>query len=140
MAETHVISQRPDVDIQDDIGRLIVRYPPLQKDRYAIQTQVVNGTVMVSGHVQTPITRHYFLSRLTSIPGVVAVHADQFYDDETIRIEAGKMIPVGVILGKVFYGTAVLSGELPSSMSADEVAAQVARVPGVLRVVTDFGT
>ncbi len=114
MAETNVITQRPDMDIQDDIDHLIAHYPPLQKDRHAIHVIVSNGIVTISGHVQTPITRQYFLERLTHIPGVVAVHGDELFDDETTRIEAGKVIPSGVILGKVLYGTAVLSGDLPA--------------------------
>ena len=31
MAETNVITQRPDMDIQDDIDHLIAHYPPFKK-------------------------------------------------------------------------------------------------------------
>jgi osmotically-inducible protein OsmY len=139
MADTATtFTQRPDIDIQADIDRVITHYPPLQKDRHAIQTRVENGVVTVSGHVQTPITRRYLLTQLPTVPDVKSVNADQFFDDETIRIEAGSDIPVGVILGKVYYGTAVLSGQLPPDTTAEEVAKRVANVVGVKRVVTDF--
>jgi osmotically-inducible protein OsmY len=138
MTETIVISQRPDIDIEADIDRLITYYPPLQKDRNAIRYQSQNGIVTISGHVQTPNSRRYLLGRLPKIAGVVSVHDDQFFDDETTRIEVGRTIPVGVVVGKVFYGTVILSGKLPEGMTVDELAAQVAAVPGVRRVVTDF--
>lgn len=140
MTETSVISQRPDIDIQADIDHLIAHYPPLQKDRKSVRYEVTDGVVTVSGHVQTPSTKRYFLDRLPNVQGIKAVHADGLFDDETIRIEAGKIIPVGVVLGKVFYGTLVLAGQLPEGVTEESLASQVGAVPGVQRVVTDFNS
>ena len=69
--------------------------------------------------------------------GVTGVDLSRLFDDDFIRLEAGKAIPVGVI-ANIEYGTVVLTGRLPQNMSADEVVSKVGTVPGVRRVVTAF--
>jgi osmotically-inducible protein OsmY len=134
---TNAVS-RPDVDIEADIEHLIAHYPPLVKDRHSFKTLVQNGVVTVSGHVQTPITRSYLLKNLPLVPGVTDVKSDYLYSDETIRLEASRLIPVGVVLGRVQYGSVVLTGTLPDGTTADALVSQIRNVPGVKQVFTDF--
>jgi osmotically-inducible protein OsmY len=139
MAHTSPISQRDDTAVLSDIHHLIATYPPLTKDRHALQVTVQKGAVTVSGHVQTPSTRRYFLDKLAQLPGVSAVKSDEFYEDQTLRIEVGKIIPVGVIVARVQYGVVVVSGQLPDGMTEEDLGRHIQTVPGVKRVVTAFG-
>jgi osmotically-inducible protein OsmY len=134
---TNAVS-RPDVDIEEDIEHLIAHYPPLVKDRHSFQTLVQDGVVTVTGHVQTPITRSYLLKNLPLIPGVADVKSEYLYSDETIRLEASRLIPIGVVLGRVQYGSVVLTGTLPHGTTADSLASQIKAIPGVKQVFTDF--
>jgi len=138
MTETRAATQRPDLDILEDIEHRIVQYPPARKDQHAIHVGVRNGHVTLTGHVQTPITRRYLLDSIPAIEGVQAVNADAFYDDESTRLDIGKVIPPGVKLARIQYGTAILAGKLPDGLSGEEVAARVSQVPGVARAVTSF--
>ncbi len=138
MAETTMTTYRDDLDILGDIDRLIAHYPPLMKDRHAINCQVKEGFVTVSGHTQSPNTRRYFLDNLPLIPGVTGVNADHFYDDESIRVDAGRAIPFGVRVGKVQYGGVILTGSLPEGTNASDVAARIQQIPGVGRVLMNF--
>jgi hypothetical protein len=138
MTETQAATQRHDLDILDDVERLIAQYPPARKDQHAINTDVKNGHVILTGHVQTPITRRYLLDMIPTIEGVRSVAADAFFDDENTRLDIGKVIPVGVILARIQYGIAVLAGKLPDGTNGDELAARVSQVPGVARTVTRF--
>jgi hypothetical protein len=138
MTETHAATQRPDLDILEDVEHLIAQYPPARKDQHAIHAAVKNGHVTLSGHVQTPITRRYLLDNIPAIEGVQSVDADKFFDDENIRLGIGKVIPVGVQLARIQYGIVILAGKLPDGTSGDEVAARVSQVTGVARTVTRF--
>lgn len=138
MSVTAVTAEREDSLIQADIDHLIATYPPLAKDRRAIHVAIENGTVTVSGHVQTTNTRRYFLDRLATIAGVYEVHAEDFYDDLAIRLEVSKVIPLGV-QATVLYGTVILAGEPPQDMSAESIAERVLAVRGVVKVISGFG-
>jgi osmotically-inducible protein OsmY len=128
---------RPDMDIEEDIRNLIAHYPPLTADRHQLRLEAHNGNVILSGHVKSLITRRYLVDRVREIAGVRGVNADQLYCEETIRIDAGRPIPQGVIANAI-YGTVVLTGTLPTGTSAESVVKDVALIPGVLRVVTKF--
>jgi osmotically-inducible protein OsmY len=134
MAETKVAGTRADVDIQADIERLIVRYPPLNNDRHHIHLTVKDGMVTLQGHVRTPISRRYLLDGIGLIRGVNDVDATAFIDDENLRIEVGRSLPPG-ILANCEYGIVILSGTLPPGTTADELATQIANIPGVRKVV-----
>ncbi len=136
---THTqVTHRPDMDIQADVERLMLYYPPLMKDRRSIQVQVSAGAVKVTGNVQTPNTRRYFLDAIPGVAGVTAVDGSELYDDESIRLEAGRLLPNGVNVGRCQYGSVVLVGPLPPDTSADELVAQIQQVPGVRQVLTDL--
>lgn len=138
MAETTVSERRDDLDILEDIDHLIAHYPPLMKDRHAIKCSIKEGFVTVSGHTQSPNTRRYFLDNLPLVDGVTGVNADQFFDDETIRLDAGRSLPFGVRVGKVQYGVVILTGELPEGANATDITTPIQQIPGVQRVLMSF--
>ena len=77
------------------------------------------------------------VDHVRAIAGVNGINADQLFCEETIRIDAGRPIPQGVIANAI-YGTVVLTGTLPTGTSAEDVVKDVALIPGVQRVVTKF--
>ncbi len=133
-----VIARRDDAQIESEIAHFIAHYPPLMKDRHAIKYRVEAGAVTVTGHTQTPNTRRFFLDHLAQLPGVTGVNADELYVDETIRLEAGKLTPMGVMLARVQYGVIVVAGQLPQGLSEEELGRQLQAIPGVKRVITAF--
>lgn len=137
MANVNRVEVRPDIDIHSDIVDLIVHYPPLKADIHHIHIEVNGGVVVIHGHTRSPITRRYLLDAVGKVDGVQSVNADRFYDEETIRLEAGRVIPPGVLVNNR-YGTLVLSGRLPEGTTLEQVVAAVSSVPGVERVMTEF--
>jgi len=95
--------------------------------------QVENGVVTVSGHTRTSITRTYLVDALKQMPGIVSLHIDNLYSDDQIRLEVGKVIPVGVY-SNVKHGVVILSGQLPTGKTIEEVIAAVEQVKGVRAV------
>jgi osmotically-inducible protein OsmY len=91
----------------------------------------------LSGHVKSPISRRYLLDRAAQVSGVRAVDGEGLFTEETIRLEAGRHIPSGVI-ANAYYGTVILTGKLPDGTSAAEIVNQLAQIPGVERVITKF--
>ena len=138
MTETPVTTERADLDIVEDIEHLIAHYPPSRNDQRHIKVQVKNGHVTLSGHVQTPNTRRYLVSQIPGVEGVRSVNANGLYADENIRLEVGKVLPMGVQLARVYYGTVVLSGKLAADVSAEQVAGRVREIPGVESVAMGF--
>jgi osmotically-inducible protein OsmY len=132
-----VQATRPDIDVQDDIYDFVAHYPPLQADRHHFSVEVSDGNVILSGHVKSPITERYLVDRAKDVRGVGSVNSDRLYNEEEIRLEVGRRIPKGVIANTV-YGTVILTGMPPQDKSAESVVNDVAQVPGVQRVVTQF--
>lgn len=138
MAEKVMLMTREDADIHADIDRLVAHYPPLAKDRHAFKVTVKDGVVTVSGHVQTAITRRYFLDRVAQIEGVKGVDASGFFDDTSIKLEISRLLPLGV-KANVLYGTVILTGEPPQDVSMEALAGQILSKPGVVRIANGFG-
>lgn len=127
---------RPDLDIEEDIQNFIAHYPPLNHDRKHLHIEIVNGVVTVRGHVQTPNTKHYLIENLQKIEGVAQVQTDDLHDDETLRLEAGRIVPPGIQVS-VDFGVIVLTGRSTDPNRTDlAVAEQLARLPGVKKVVS----
>lgn len=127
-----------DIDIEHRVEHLMALYPPMAKDRRAVHVQVKDGVVILSGHVQTPNTRNFMLSRLPNVPGVTAIQSDTLYDDVSVRLDVARLLPEGVRLARVQYGVVLLTGKLPAGMTTEQLAAQIASVPGVERIVMQF--
>ncbi|MBN8590354.1 MAG: BON domain-containing protein [Anaerolineae bacterium] len=139
MSEPIVVKARSDQEIREEIGRLIAHYPPLQKDRNAFHVQVNGGQVVVSGHVSSPNIRTYFINLLPQVEGVTEVQADHLYDDQTIKLEVARRLPIGLKVAQVHWGQVILTGEPPAGMPDDVMAASVSGIPGVNRVIAAFG-
>ncbi len=137
MTTQSVITRIDDSEVDANIHHFIAHYPPLANDRKSFKIAVKDGVVTVKGHVQSPNTRRYFVDRLPEIEGVTGVKADGLFDEQTIRLDLARLLPVGV-QGNVRYGLVILAGELPAGTSAETLIAQVASVPGVERVLTQF--
>lgn len=138
MTEPTILMIRDDTDIHADIDHCVAHYPPLAKDRHAFKVAVDHGAVTISGHVQTAITRRYFLDHVKDIEGVTSVDADAFFDDLTIKLEVSHALPLGV-QENVLYGTVILTGEPPRDRSVEQLADQILAMPGVARVANGFG-
>ncbi|MDX1993298.1 MAG: BON domain-containing protein [bacterium] len=137
MAETPVRAERPDMDIQEEIHDHLTDYPPLSHDRHRVHVEVQNGAVTVSGHVKTPQTLRYLINKIEQVEGVKSVTNEGLYDDETLRLEVGRLVPVGVFVNTE-YGAVILSGNLAAGAAVESLVQQVAQVPGVHRVLTTF--
>lgn len=135
--ESQTTSAVPDIDIHDEVNNVITRYPPLAADRHQIRVLVNNGIVYVGGHVKSRPSARYLLDAIARINGVRGVNGNALYDEETLRIEVGRVLPVGV-LANTRYGTVILSGRLPEGVTHDDLAARLSTIPGVERVVSNF--
>ena len=138
MTETQPAVERADLDILSDIEHLIAQYPPLTKDRHAIKLDVKNGHVTVTGHVQTPSTRRYFLNTIPEVEGVQSIDAERFYADESIRLEIGGVLPIGALVANIQHGVVILAGERPAGISVESVVERVQQLPGVVQVIPNF--
>lgn len=130
-----VITARPDLDIAYEIEDVMYQYPPLSHDRHHVQMNVSGGGVVLSGNVKTPITRRYLVEQVQHLDGVVTLNAEGLYDDETMRLEVAKLMPLGIFM-RIEFGVVQLTGSAPAGTTADDLAAQIAVVPGVRRVIS----
>lgn len=138
MAEPKVLStSRPDIDIKTDVAHLLMSYPPLAHDRHQIKYTVEDGVVTLSGYVKAAPTFRYVLNRLPDIPGVKAVHTQDFYNDDALRLDIGRLVPPGVTV-TMEYGAVILAGTLPEGTTVEDLVKEVALVSGVHRVLTSF--
>ncbi len=137
MPEVTVNVTRPDLDIQEDIHRLMTDYPPLSHDKHRVHITVDNGLVTISGYTKAPPTRNYLVRSVSQVEGVKSVDSADLYDDETIRLDVARVAPMGVFVN-VEYGALILAGGVPEGTTVEELVRQVGRVPGVHRVVTTF--
>lgn len=134
MSEVQPITTvRPDLDIREDIITIIAKYPPLAADRFHIEVNVVNGEVILTGHVSSPINRTYLVYFAAQVEGVKKVDTRHFYDDESLRLAAGRLVPQGTSVN-VRSGVVLLSG-VPVGDNVDAIAQAVAALPGVIRVI-----
>jgi osmotically-inducible protein OsmY len=131
------VATRPDVDIVEDIEDLMMHYPPAAHDRHRIHVSAEDGVVTLSGYTKAPVTRSYLLEHIKNVSGVKAVQAKAFYDDESLRLSIGRIVPTGVQV-MVEYGAAILAGKLPAGVNEAQVETKVGAVPGVHKVVLAF--
>ncbi|NWF69957.1 MAG: BON domain-containing protein [Chloroflexi bacterium] len=136
MSESQTVQARPDIDIDSDLHELVKAYPPLQADRHHLHISVSNGQVQVSGHVKSPMTRRFVETRFGSVAGVKNVQLDGLYDDETLRLAAGKLVPPGALVTSD-YGTLVLAGVVEAG-AREALIKQLEGIAGVKRVVAGF--
>ncbi len=128
---------RADVDIAADIDNLLSMYPPMVNDRDYLHYTVDDGAVTLAGHVRTGITKRYITETVQGLPGVKSLDYSQLYDDGTLRLDVGQVIPVGVLV-TVEYGVVILTGRLPDGTNERALVSQVEALPGVRAVRTSF--
>ena len=121
---------RPASDIEEDIRELIRSYDPLKQARPFIDFHAKDGKVTLIGHVRSVQARRVFVDNVPDIPGVKKVDGKKLYDDESLRLELGTVLPRGVWV-RVNFGAVAISGSLPSGTSAKEIIKAVKGVPGV---------
>jgi len=124
------IETRPASDIEEDFRELIRSYDPLKQARPFLDFEVKDGKVTLIGHVRSMQARRVFVDNVPDIPGVKKIDDKKLYDDETLRLDLGKVMPRGVRV-RVNYGMVTISGDLPKGSSADDIVEAVKGVPGV---------
>lgn len=129
---------RPDVDIEEDVAQLIRSYSPLKASHSYFKYQAHDGVVSLIGNVRSPQARRVLIDNVPNIAGVKQVDASALYDDETIRLAVGSLLPDGV-MASVHFGAVALTGRLPAGASADEVTQKVGAIAGVKRVGAELG-
>ncbi|HRE46120.1 MAG TPA: BON domain-containing protein [Aggregatilineales bacterium] len=131
-------TDRPDVDIEEDIKQIINTFTPLKTSKPYFTLQVSNGVVTVQGNVRNPQARRVLLDNAPRITGVQKVDASAFFDDEQVRYDVGGVLPPGVH-ASVLFGAVALTGKLPEHATAEAIITLVSQVAGVRRVGVDFG-
>jgi osmotically-inducible protein OsmY len=126
-------NNRPASDIEEDIRDLIRSYDPLKQARPFLDFHVEDGKVTLSGHVRSMQARRVFVDNVPDIPGVKKMDDKKLYDDETLRLDIGKVLPRGVRV-RVNYGAVTIAGQLPADASAEDI---IRAVKGVLGVRAD---
>jgi hypothetical protein len=137
MDQEEITLARHDLDIRADINRLMIRYPPLSHDRDQIEIDVQDGVVTLRGYVRSRPTYEYLLNHIPAIRGVKTVDHDEFFCDEVLRLQLGRLVPYGVIVN-LDYGTAILTGKRPEDISIEKLVKQIAQIRGVHRVITSL--
>jgi osmotically-inducible protein OsmY len=130
-------SLRPDLDIMDDIHALVNQYPPMRHERHFVEFKVDGSTVVVTGNLRSGITARLLRQALTTIPGVHEVETSALFDDDTIRLSVGQLVPPGVFVN-VSNGAIALTGVLPADLTDAQLVERVTSIPGVTRVVTSL--
>ena len=136
-SKTTTPSSDTDIDILARIQHELSSYPPYMADRHRVHFSVNDGVVVVSGYVKSPITETFVVNRVRNVPGVSDVMDDDFYNDEEIRLDVGRVVPPGVMV-TIEYGAVILSGNLPEGTTVEQLVHKVGQVPGVHHVVTSF--
>lgn len=136
-ATHHVPIPRTDEDILEDIHDFTRSYNPLVISRGHFFYNVQGGVVTVWGNIKSRFARQLFSKNLPNIEGVVAIDDSKLYDDETLRLEIGALLPMGVRV-RVHHGLVTLTGQLPDDTSTDDLKGHLVTIPGVVAVNTDF--
>ena len=130
--------KRPAVDIEEDIREFIRSYDPVKQAVHHFSYTVDDdGHVVLTGNVRSVQARRVLVDNIPDIPGVISLDNRAFFDDETLRLEVGKLLPRGVMT-RVNFGHATLYGMMPEGANLDDVMAAVKNHPGIHGVDTQF--
>lgn len=131
-----VTKTRPASDIAEDIRKFLRSFDPVKQGVHQITFNVnEDGMVNLGGHVRGMVARRVLIDNIPDILGVNALDANELYDDETLRLTVGRVIPNGT-LARVNYGRVMLYGLAPQD--PEGTLKRVADVPGVVEVSTQF--
>jgi osmotically-inducible protein OsmY len=130
---------RADVDIREDVLAAIEQVSVLRPFRLAIQVDVKDGIVELSGHVRNKEHRRLAEAAARSVPGVLDVR-NALYDDDTLTYRVADALTrddetrLAHLRVSCYLGTVRLDGTVPSE-AARQKATELARsVPGVRAV------
>jgi osmotically-inducible protein OsmY len=129
--------QRPDEDIEEEIGHLIRSFATLKASRPYFTYHSERGQVTLKGNVRSAQARAVLIDNIPRLRGVVGCDATALYEDEALRFEVAQLIPPG-LFANVHYGVVGLTGQLPTGASAEAIINAINQVSGVRRVTTDF--
>ena len=127
MEETVV--QRPDIDIEEDLREFARSYDPLKQARGHFECIVKDGHVTLTGNVRTMQARRVLVDNVPDIEGVVSMDESAFFDDETLRIELGKVLPQGVYV-RLNYGSVVVTFT-EERKDSEKVLDKIKKIPGI---------
>ncbi|HRL11264.1 MAG TPA: hypothetical protein PKX07_05260 [Aggregatilineales bacterium] len=128
-------SLRPDLDILDDIQALVNQYPPMRHERHFVEFKVDGARVIVTGNLRSGITARLLRQALMTVPGIHEIDASALFDDDTIRLSVGQLVPPGVFVN-LSNGAVALTGKMPADLTDAQLVERVTAIPGVTRVVT----
>ncbi|MBX3085825.1 MAG: BON domain-containing protein [Anaerolineae bacterium] len=128
---------RPDVDIEDDIHRLIGTFAPLKASRSYFDFRSEGGKITLHGNVRSPQAKRVLLDNVPRVAGVADHDASDLFDDEEVKFSVAQLLPPGVY-ANVHYGAVTLTGTLPEGANADAIAKEIGNLPGVRRVALDL--
>ena len=134
---TDAVVTRSDVDIRQDVLKVFHTYPPLAHDRHRMEVVVEGAVVSASGNVRTAQALEVFAREASKVPGVIKVNTKDLHDDETLRLEIGRLIPLDV-RAVVTYGVIVLTGQAPAARSLKSLTNKLEKIAGVRKVVPNF--
>lgn len=136
MADVTIVA-RNDADIFDDVQRLARTAFSTRLSRGNFQYAVRNGVVTVKGHLSSRIGYDLFIDNLMTIDGVVAVDDRELFDDETLRLQIGEILPRGMRM-RIQHGVVALLGRLdPNSEEVLEALAAIGEMPGIVGINID---
>jgi osmotically-inducible protein OsmY len=120
--------------IAQEIRDYIRSYDPLKASRDKLNVAVMNGVVRLSGYVETKRVRRFLMDYIPDLPGVLAIDDTLLYDDESLMLEVGKILPWGVRI-RVDHGMVSLIGTLPNTVTAQDLILDISEIPGVDEVI-----
>jgi len=124
---------RPDVDIEEEIARIVHSYSPLQMSRPYFTYIVLDGVVTFRGNIRTQQAKSVLLENTAKLHGVLRVESALLRDDEEVRGMVGAMLPDDV-LASVHGGVVSLASQGADSTVMGEVMRKISTLPGVRRV------
>jgi hypothetical protein len=137
-AVQELLVTRPAEDIAADIAAIIRNFHPLAQSRHKFSYAVSpDGTLLLTGHIKSPVAAQVLCAQAARVPGVTSIDTDALFDDETLRLAVGQVLPPGV-RAMVDYGRVALSGQLPPRFKAETLVRKVEKIPGVSAVINQL--
>ena len=89
----------------------------------------------MKGNSGSPQVKRVLLEYIQKSRGVVNVNMSDLYDDESIRLDIGSIVPEGILVN-VQFGSVVLISELPDGNR--EILQKVRSIAGIRQVVMSY--
>lgn len=133
---------RPDPELAGAVRDALAAHRYLTADdRRALNLEVVDGKVHMSGNVRTPQAKAYVHAAAAFVPGIVAVN-DSVADDPRLEIDVGRALDAaglsrhGRIYVRSALGELTISGFVRTQAVTPDIVKVASGVPGVRSVTT----